>query len=242
MLDEDLPNKRRYSGDDWNLTNLTMDSERWKLEHTGFERSLYLLPATIDRFRYFHPKLDIENAIFHDVLKQIDGMREDFSVFYHDKSIKPSLSLSAIQAAWNGSKSIRKEPERRNKLYTRDASGPTLVIYSYVESQLARANLEFFFRHHNPAWADVLLVTRGGCSANVPDYVMIHHFVHKSVQEVCTSLRTWAWILEEKDTAGNDFVKPDRWKRYEFFFLLNSKTRGPFYPLHWSPGRRMDRN
>jgi len=38
------------------------------------------------------------------------------------------------------------------------------------------------------------------------------------------------------------FVKSVRWKKYEYYVLLTSRVRGPFFPLHWSKSTGMERN
>jgi len=169
-------------------------------------------------------------------------MRDDFEVFYHYNTVKPVLTMNSLRETWSLVKNSSKEHFRKNKLPIGDLRGPILVIYYYKESAMDRANLEFFFRHHNPSWADVFLLTNGGCSANIPDYVMTHNFNNIPQSSACMSLKVWPWVLHGKDVSNEGFVKSVRWKKYEYFVLLTSKVRGPFFPTHWGKRRKMDRN
>lgn len=232
--------------DDKKGTNVSFPS-RDKL--IGFERTSFIAERfSAQEFRQFYPDLEFDNSLLYKVFEQIDGMREGWRSLYHDTWIRPELNITALKNAWNFSKGHGKKqvsPVNRRTVDRGeyDKNGPTLILYYYHEnSTLAKTNLEFFFRHHNPALADVLLLLHGECTAELPDYVMTRRYPYKNEHEACINFRTWSVILN--GDSHKDIVEKKsalRWKKYEYFFVLNSKVRGPFYPFHWYKGKTMTR-
>lgn len=71
---------------------------------------------------------------------------------------------------------------------------------------------------------------------------MTHTHPYKDEHEACINFRTWSVILKgasHKDIAEKQSALS--WKKYEYFFVLNSKVRGPFYPFHWYRGQTITR-
>jgi len=112
------------------------------------------------------------------------------------------------------------------------------VIYNYHQTDLAQANLEFFLRHHNPDWADLLLVVNGGTvEAMLPDWVMVLKRPNFGF-EICSHMTVLPVVLGKIASKSDKTIwskklkiKLER-KKYAYFILMNASVRGPFYPTH----------
>jgi len=109
--------------------------------------------------------------------------------------------------------------------------GPTLVIYNYYETPLNKKNAEFFFRHHDPEWADVLFVVIGEKhSLELPLWVKV--LPRENIGwEFCAMMEILPLLLYGKLPYEDKQLLALWEKRYPYFFILNASVRGPFYPL-----------
>jgi len=109
--------------------------------------------------------------------------------------------------------------------------GPTLVIFSYYETPLNHKNAAFFFRHHNPKWADVLLVVNGRKhSLKLPFWVKVLKRENIGL-EFCAMMEILPLLLHGKPLDRDKELLALWRKKYSYFVLLNASVRGPFYPL-----------
>jgi len=109
--------------------------------------------------------------------------------------------------------------------------GPTLIIYNYHEEPLNKKNAAFFFRHHKPEWADVLLVVNGiDHSLELPSWV--HVLLRENLgMEFCAMMEILPLLLYGNPTSRDRNLMDLFRNKYSHFVLLNASVRGPFYPL-----------
>ena len=98
-----------------------------------------------------------------------------------------------------------------------------LVLYTYAESQNARANLEFFIAKGIHGAADFIFVFNGETDATElipyePNLKIIQR------ENKCFDL----------GTIGEVLMKDGLWKNYKRFITLNASIRGPFFPVYAS--------
>jgi len=105
---------------------------------------------------------------------------------------------------------------------TKDERRP-LVLYTYAESENARANLEFFIKKALHGAADFFFVFNGETNATElipyePNIKIIQR------ENRCFDL----------GTIGEVLLKDDLWRKYKRFITLNASIRGPFFPIYSS--------
>ncbi len=98
-----------------------------------------------------------------------------------------------------------------------------LVLYTYAESDNARANLEYFVAKGIHGAADFIFVFNGETNATEllpyePNIKIIQR------ENKCFDLGTIGEVLMENDL----------WKNYKRFITLNASIRGPFFPTYAS--------
>lgn len=104
-----------------------------------------------------------------------------------------------------------------------------LVLYTYAESENARANLKFFIRNGLHGRADFVFVFNGETDAadllpaGLPNIRVVHR------ENRCFDIGAHGEVLR----------RDDLWKRYRRFITMNASIRGPFAPMYY-PGCWMD--
>ena len=98
-----------------------------------------------------------------------------------------------------------------------------LVLYTYAESDNARANLEYFIAKGIHGAADFIFVFNGETNATEllpyePNIKIIQR------ENKCYDL----------GAIGEVLLKDDLWKKYKRFITLNASIRGPFLPTYAS--------
>ncbi|ROW06020.1 hypothetical protein VMCG_04633 [Cytospora schulzeri] len=96
-----------------------------------------------------------------------------------------------------------------------------LVLYTYAESDNARANLNFFISNGLHGNADFVFIFNGETTAPdlLPDEPNIR-IVRRN--NTCFDIGAMGEVL------GKD----DLWKKYKRFITMNASIRGPFFPVH----------
>jgi len=158
---------------------------------------------------------------------------EGWGGYYHNKRERTTITIDALTNAWSSYKPARYVAS------TKDITNEsTLIIYNYHQTDLAQANLEFFLRHHNPNWADLLLVVNGDeLEVALPDWVMVLKRPNFGF-EMCSHMTVLPVVLGKiasnlDKTVWNTKLKTKlRRKNYAYFILMNASVRGPFYPTH----------
>lgn len=103
------------------------------------------------------------------------------------------------------------------------ASRP-LVLYTYAESENAKANLYFFLRNGLHGNADFVFIFNG--ETNAPDMIPDAPNIRIVRRENrCYDIGAMGEVLRQDDL----------WRRYRRFITMNASIRGPFFPAH-SPG------
>jgi len=204
----------------------------------SFEESPFLMPTSVGEILFNYPEENLDEETLVSVIEQQEGMKKGLHIFLHEGIPTPHVNPTLIRERFD----ILNDRLKRQRLAPGnnildeevDPNGRTLVIYNYVENNLARKNIEFFFRHHNPEWADVLVVINGKTfNFTAPDYVMIWKRPNIGL-EVCSHFRLWPYLLKGWNPMNVDFPRELKDKLYTFFMLLNASVRGPFYPSFWS--------
>lgn len=96
-----------------------------------------------------------------------------------------------------------------------------LVLYTYAESENARANLHFFIRNGLHGNADFVFIFNGETDARdmIPDAPNIR-IVRR--ENKCYDIGAMGEVLKQDGL----------WKRYKRFITMNASIRGPFFPVH----------
>lgn len=96
-----------------------------------------------------------------------------------------------------------------------------LVLYTYAESENARANLAFFIRNGLHRNADFVFIFNGETDASsmVPQQPNIR-IVQR--ENKCFDIGAHGEVLR----------KDDLWKKYKRFIMMNASIRGPFSPTY----------
>jgi len=144
----------------------------------SFEESPYLKATSVGEILFTYPEDDLDEETLMSVIEQQEGMKKGLHIFLHEYISTPLINSTIIRERFdvmNGRLRWQPHPHRNNIVEDKvDPNGRTLVIYNYVQNKLAQKNLEFFLRHHNPEWTDVLLVINGHTSnCSIPEYVMV---------------------------------------------------------------------
>lgn len=142
------------------------------------------------------------------------------------------LPLKRVEKAWYDYHLLALSKRNQKSIWSHvQSEGPTLVIFNYYENSLNHENAAFFFRHHNPDWADVLLIVNGDeHTLNLPPWVKV--LIRKNIGlEYCAMMEILPLILYGKPLDGNEELLALWRKKYSYFMLLNASVRGPFYPL-----------
>lgn len=96
-----------------------------------------------------------------------------------------------------------------------------LVLYTYAESENARANLYFFLRNGLHGNADFVFIFNG--ETNAPDMIPEAPNIRIVRREnKCYDIGAMGEILRQDDL----------WKKYKRFITMNASIRGPFFPVH----------
>jgi hypothetical protein len=96
-----------------------------------------------------------------------------------------------------------------------------LILFAYFETDLARANLEFFIAHGLHDAADFLFILNGDTNATdiIPKAPNIRYVRRKND---CYDIGAFAEVL----------VADDLYKKYNRFITMNGSIRGPFLPYY----------
>lgn len=96
-----------------------------------------------------------------------------------------------------------------------------LVLYTYAESDNARANLHFFVKNGLHGRADFVFIFNGETTA--PDMIPDAPNIRKIWRENrCYDIGAMGEVLREDGL----------WKKYKRFITMNASIRGPFFPVH----------
>jgi len=151
---------------------------------------------------------------------------------YKTKTPQYNVTIEELSHAMTASDQLAISTKQDRLFPTHVApEGPTLIIYNYFEAPLNKINAEFFFRHHNPKWADVLLVVNGEeHSLELPLWVTVLPRQNIGL-EFCAMMELLPLLLYGKLHYEDTKLLALWKKRYSYFMLLNASVRGPFYPL-----------
>jgi len=168
-------------------------------------------------------------------LKEQVDWHKDWEKF-NQLSSEKKLSVTRVGEAWEQYHRLALSKEKQKPMWSHvQSDGPTLVILNYYEDPLNNKNAAFFFRHHNPDWADVLLIVNGDKNLlKLPLWVNV--ISRKNIgHEYCAMMEILPLLLYGKPLDGNEELLELWRKKYSYFMLLNASVRGPFYPL-WLGG------
>lgn len=103
--------------------------------------------------------------------------------------------------------------------------GRPLILYAYAESEVARANLEYFIIMGLHSAADFIFIFNGETNADslIPDAPNIR-VVHRN--NTCFDLGAYGEVLRADGL----------WTQYRRFITMNASIRGPFLP-YWAQGK-----
>jgi len=199
------------------------------------EKHTFLIATTEDQLRQRFPNEYFDPDVLSRVLLQQRDMKgaEGWGGYYHNKRERTTITIDALTNAWSSYK-----PARHVASTKRITNDSTLIIYNYHQTDLAQVNLEFFLRHHNPNWADLLLVVNGDeLKVTLPDWIMVLKRPNFGF-EMCSHMTVLPVVLGKSaskldKTLWNLKLKTKlRRKNYAYFILMNASVRGPFYPTH----------
>jgi len=153
-----------------------------------------------------------------------------WATFSRTPSRHESISLQNVAQAIADYEQFSKKVEKPKHSHFQ-SEGPTLIIYNYYEAPLNHKNAAFFFRHHKPEWADVLLVVNGKThSLELPSWVKVVQRENFGL-EFCAMMEILPTLLYGKSLNQNEQLLALWRNKYSYFVLLNASVRGPFYPL-----------
>lgn len=98
-----------------------------------------------------------------------------------------------------------------------------LVLYTYAESENARANFKFFIRNGLHGQADFVFIFNGETDApdllpaDLPNVKIVRR------ENKCFDIGAHGEVLRQDDL----------WKKYKRFITMNASIRGPFVPTYY---------